>query len=221
MWVVRGADIACLAAAAVSMCPAACGGEVVRDGGLDAKVVAASDAGVTVLPGCDRRRCQGCCTREGSCVIGQEQGACGAEGEDCEDCSLSRGYGSFACRSGSCVSGVASFVGRDQCPGCVSIWSEGGYDCYSRIDRRACGGPAAPCVSCKPNEECAALSDGGWGCAPAKKPDACGATTCVGCCVGDVCALGTQDLACGSANGEACVDCTMTGARCQGRHCVL
>jgi hypothetical protein len=47
----------------------------------------------------------------------------------------------------------------------------------------------------------------------------CGASSCAtGCCVGDLCVQGTQDIACGSG-GIGCQDCTQNGRTCLGRTC--
>jgi hypothetical protein len=43
---------------------------------------------------------------------------------------------------------------------------------------------------------------------------ACSSETCAsGCCYGDICAQGNQDIACGT-RGFACLDCTTSGAVC-------
>ncbi|HTB73343.1 MAG TPA: hypothetical protein VK762_08855, partial [Polyangiaceae bacterium] len=41
----------------------------------------------------------------------------------------------------------------------------------------------------------------------------CNATNCAGCCIGDICAVGTQNVGCGLA-GAACQDCSADGGLC-------
>lgn len=47
----------------------------------------------------------------------------------------------------------------------------------------------------------------------------CSPATCNGCCDGDVCAVGNQDIACGTG-GEACADCTAMHYTCISATCM-
>jgi hypothetical protein len=48
--------------------------------------------------------------------------------------------------------------------------------------------------------------------------EGCSTATCTGCCDGNVCAQGDQDLACGSG-GAACQDCTKDHLTCVDNGC--
>jgi hypothetical protein len=55
-----------------------------------------------------------------------------------------------------------------------------------------------------------ANSSGGGHCEGAGQ---CNATNCAGCCSGDLCVEGAQNIACGSY-GDACQNCTDGGGEC-------
>jgi hypothetical protein len=59
------------------------------------------------------------------------------------------------------------------------------------------------------------IGDGGGSIEPECDPTRCS----TGCCYGNICAQGTQNIACGS-NGFACSDCSSFGEICSNRICI-
>jgi hypothetical protein len=77
-----------------------------------------------------------------------------------------------------------------------------------------CGHGGVSCSACGANERCLAFSSGGGSC-DATPP--CGPDSCAGCCFGNVCAVGDQNIACGSG-GMACATCS-DGGSCVANTC--
>jgi hypothetical protein len=106
---------------------------------------------------------------------------------------------------GSCGTGC----GPGNCKGCCTAGS-----CLLGQSDASCGNQGQACAACQIGAYCEVLgpSIGGVCHTP------CSPMSCKGCCSGDVCAVGTQDIACG-VGGAACVDCTPNG--CDAGACVL
>jgi hypothetical protein len=160
-----------------------------------------------------------CCREDGFCVTDDSTGAfCGFSGRPC-----------FSCAPNTCAVGydltndsmpVAEFAfcvrmqsscGPSNCEGCCQ--GSGGMPgetatCVLRGTINMCGLGGSPCMDCPPNEQCVPVSTGGSFC---QLNDPCSPDNCTGCCAGDVCAAGDQDIACGYG-GAACQSCADAGA---------
>ncbi|HVH47459.1 MAG TPA: hypothetical protein VM925_34225 [Labilithrix sp.] len=158
---------------------------------------------------CGPQNCGGCCNAAGRCVTGNDTTACGKQGEACDACALDE----------VCVpDGVPNArtcqkqptCGPGNCSGCCV-----GNQCVLSPTPTACGAKGAACKGCAANQVCSAQGT----CVSA---DVCSPATCAGCCVGDVCAVGTQQTACG-AGGGLCQNCAnQSPARvCQSGACQL
>jgi len=84
-------------------------------------------------------------------------------------------------------------------------------------DRPArCSAQPAPALGC---QECAPSNDGGDCVADSgvggqcEGVGTCDATSCAGCCAGNLCAVGTQSVGCGQ-RGVPCQDCSADGGLC-------
>lgn len=161
---------------------------------------------------CDPTSCDGCCVGD-ACLPGDSALACGTRGAQCSSCASGQ-----ACRpevgGGGRCEGLA-ICGPETCSGCCDADGQ----CVSGHDSGACGRRGQACEACGADEVCAANAANGRTCQP--RPT-CGPSTCPGCCVGDICAVGTQPNACGSG-GELCQSCSsQVPARvCQSGSCQL
>ena len=142
---------------------------------------------------CGPQNCGGCCNAAGQCVTGNDTTACGKQGEKCDSCA----FGEVCVADGlpnarTCQPQPS--CGPSNCPGCCV-----GNQCVVSTTPTACGTNGQVCKTCGPNQVCDANGNciTGGGCNPA---------TCAGCCVGDICAVGTQQNACGSG-GALCQNC--------------
>lgn len=163
----------------------------------------------------------GCCWK-GECVPALDLPArnlCGKNGEQCAECT---GKYSYDADVGGCFFGTCAYrqanCGPANCDGCCIGGPINGF-CAVGTFGVACGRGGQPCSRCYLSEgtgECVPQADGGGLCL-GKPP--CSATTCKGCCFGSVCAMGTQDFACG-VNGNACRDCVFMEQKCSGGQCV-
>jgi hypothetical protein len=166
---------------------------------------------VSVPPGgCSYATCSGCCDGNGGCHSGHDTSACGGQGEGCRTCDQ-------LCVDGICLN-LSSNCGPSTCPGCCL-----GTDvCTDGLHAGACGSGGMQCESCNPatgGGTCVASASGAGGACVTPVNAACDASSCpTGCCVGDLCVQGTQDIACGSG-GIGCQDCTQNGRTCIGRTC--
>jgi hypothetical protein len=162
--------------------------------------------------GCGPSTCTGCCMPDGSCdtaanspsIKAPPAGYCGSHGEQCIYCNQ-------FCLQGGCGAPVGN-CSASNCDGCCvgnGICADGKHD-------TACGHGGIMCEGCNPTSgggHCILEPSGSGGhCQFAPKP--CDQNSCPnGCCAGNICAQGTQDIACGTTGG-VCVDCTTTGTTC-------
>lgn len=138
---------------------------------------------------CSPATCAGCCVAPDVCAVGKDLIACGHDGMLCGDCrNLGAACVAVDGGGGTCAAGCTTA----NCPnGCCL-----GGVCV--VNEASSCGPS--CIDCAAKgQEC---SDGAC-------TGTCGPQNCAGCCLGDLCALGSQDLACGSG-GVRCTDCTGT-----------
>lgn len=164
------------------------------------------DSHVTQDGACGPVTCPGCCDATGACVLpGPKESLCGSNGEACEFCPEDAGF--LGCKSAACLK-VQPNCGPNNCNGCCFTFGGSSYGyCATGNHDTACGNAGAPCARCVPSEgtgQCVSRGDAGPGGTCTKA--ACSPSTCVGCCIGDVCAVGTQDLACGKG-GAGCSNC--------------
>jgi hypothetical protein len=104
------------------------------------------------------------------------------------------------CNASTCASGCCDIQGRCQ-PGDTVT---------------ACGTSGQACQDCPASayESCDAVQH-----VCLTELEQCGPSTCVGCCVQNVCYPGIDSPACGSG-GQACASCTAAGLACAGQQCV-
>jgi hypothetical protein len=156
-------------------------------------------------PTCGPQNCGGCCDGT-KCVIGSDATACGKQGQACTNCAAT---GKQCIPQGqpnerTCQTPVTCNAGN--CAGCCV-----GNDCVIATTPAACGKGGQACKACAMNESC----NSGI-CTPQAN---CGPGNCAGCCVGaDICAVGSQNTACGVA-GTQCLNCAGLGQVCQGGAC--
>lgn len=158
---------------------------------------------------CGPQNCGGCCNAAGQCVTGNDTTACGKQGQQCEACGASE-----VCvpdgqpNARTCQPQQA--CGPANCAGCCV-----GNQCVTTTTPLACGRNGQACKACGPSQTCDAQGQcvSGSDCNPA---------TCSGCCVGDICAVGTQQTACG-AGGAQCQNCAGQSPQrvCQSGTCQL
>ncbi|MBV9947805.1 MAG: hypothetical protein JOZ69_13200 [Myxococcales bacterium] len=176
------------------------------DGGSPAD--AQMDAFLPANGACGPNTCPfGCCDFSGQCIPrgAVDPNNCGIGGGACIACASNT-----TCQGGACV--------RAQ-PGCGPANCSDGCcldsnTCSSGASPVACGVGGGSCAACDLAHGQTCNADAGCGVPP---PPLCGAG-CAGCCSGDflfdqICAVGTQDIACG-AGGVRCQNCTGLGARC-------
>src|SRR5205823_957178 len=97
--------------------------------------------------------------------------------------------------------------GPDNCDGCCA-----GPACFRGINGRACGSGGKVCDDCYPDGVCLASGE----CTVSHA--LCTDQSCAGCCIGAICAVGSQDVACG-VMGANCINCTLVGERCRSGSC--
>ncbi|MDF2693309.1 MAG: hypothetical protein K0S65_1692 [Labilithrix sp.] len=152
---------------------------------------------------CGPQNCAGCCNAAGQCVAGNDTTACGIKGQQCDAC----GANETCSATGSCVPQPA--CGPGNCTGCCV-----NDQCVVATTPIACGTNGQVCKACGPGQVCDPLGNcvAGSGCNPATCP--------TGCCVGDICAVGSQPNACGTG-GALCQNCANQGRVCQSGTCQL
>lgn len=151
-------------------------------------------------PTCGPQNCGGCCQGT-TCVTGSDASACGRQGAACTNCTAT---GRVCGADRTCQTPVT--CGPANCPGCCV-----GNNCVVATTPAACGKGGEVCRGCGANESCNAGV-----CVPAPN---CGPANCAGCCIGnDVCAVGSQNTACG-VGGLQCANCAGNGQVCQGGTC--
>jgi hypothetical protein len=157
-------------------------------------------------PPCGPPTCPGgCCDQFGQCNAGTSDFACGAMAQRCVNCAQL----GESCQFQTCQTQVQ--CNAQTCPGgCCQ-----GNVCVGGGSNTACGRNGQQCQDCQSLGE---VCNGGGQCTP--PPPLCNPSSCPsGCCTGDVCAIGTQDSACGTG-GAQCRDCTSFNDVCSGQACV-
>ncbi len=143
---------------------------------------------------CGPQNCGGCCNKAGQCVIGTDTTACGKQGQSCDACASDE-----ICvpdgQPNARTCQPQQTCGPANCPGCCV-----GNQCVVSTTPLACGTNGQACKTCGPNQVCNALGECVAG-------SVCNPATCAGCCVGDICAVGSQQNACGSG-GALCQNCS-------------
>ena len=143
---------------------------------------------------CNAQNCNGCCTASGQCLPGGDTTACGRQGVACEACGTNEVCATSGPGAGTCQS--LPTCSPLNCPGCCV-----GNQCVVSTTPFACGVNGQVCKTCGPNQVC----DAGGQCVSGS---VCNPATCpTGCCVGDICAVGTQQNACGTG-GAQCQNCS-------------
>jgi hypothetical protein len=157
---------------------------------------------------CSPLNCSGCCDGK-VCRPGNTLAQCGANGAVCVVCSAGQQCVAAAPQGGSCQSSPACTAGA--CVGCCQ-----GNSCVNGGDDTICGNDGHVCQDCTAfGQICfqGACVDP-YGCSPA---------TCPGCCIGALCAVGNQDIACAvgppGTVGLKCNNCAAHGLRCVSKAC--
>lgn len=156
---------------------------------------------------CGPTTCSGCCTATGTCVTGRDTTSCGRGGQLCAPCDAGESCAASGANGGSCQAQTACSPAT--CKGCCV-----GNQCVTAPTAAACGTGGVTCQACPDGQVC----DPFGRCIPTT--NTCGLASCAGCCVGDICAVGTQSTACGVA-GDACVNCTLSDRVCEAGICEL
>jgi hypothetical protein len=148
----------------------------------------------------------GCCVGNLCLVTGRSDSACGWMGQACVACAPGETcVGSQCQKPPFCVGGV-------NCGGCCL-----GNQCVKGNADNACAWAAASV-----GDRCLDCTAQGLFCHNGYCTPGCSPSNCAGCCSGNVCATGTQVVACG-VGGVACNDCTVppafTGAVCEAGIC--
>jgi hypothetical protein len=156
---------------------------------------------------CGPSNCSGCCEAASVCAKGVNGVQCGQGGQQCQRCVPSEGTGQCVPQAGGGgLCNASTSCGPSNCQaGCCE-----GNLCVVGLSDAHCGNNAAPCQACPTGTQCVAAAGVGGQCSAV---GTCGPQSCPGCCSGNVCAYGNQDIACGTA-GAACNDCTAGGHRC-------
>ncbi|HEY3449805.1 MAG TPA: hypothetical protein VGK67_25850 [Myxococcales bacterium] len=182
---------------------------------------------------CDALSCPLGCCQGGECHTPTSAASCGTAGGTCADC----GAGADSCGDdGRCRCGAGSACQEDlRCEGgqCVCNATScptgccAGSACVKQPNLAACGLPATACQVCDPllADRCtdgACKCGSGTACQKGQRctPSGCvcDATSCPGCCSGDVCELGNTTSKCGT-NGAACAPCDDLADRCTAGVC--
>jgi hypothetical protein len=126
-------------------------------------------------------------------VTGNDTTACGKQGQACAACAFNQVCVQDGLPNARTCQ-VQATCGPNNCPGCCV-----GNQCVVATTPQACGTNGQACKACGPSQACGPLGTCVQG------PD-CNPVNCAGCCVGDICAVGTQNTACG-AGGGLCLNC--------------
>lgn len=171
---------------------------------------------------CPANTCLGCCNGI-ECKSGLELEACGKQGGQCSDCSLST---DSTCVEGNCSNCKADCEGKcegaadgcgNKCPASDCEGCCDGLVCKAGTENDACGKSGVACADCTTTDSvCESASGTCNNCQPdctnkcSGASDGCGGTclttTCNGCCSSTTCLAGTDNNACGK-NGEKCWVC--------------
>jgi len=142
-------------------------------------------------------------------MTGNDATACGKQGEACKACASDE-----ICvpdgQPNARTCQPQQTCGPATCPGCCV-----GNQCVVTTTPLACGTNGQACKTCGPNQVCDMLGNCVAG-------SVCNPASCGGCCVGDICAVGTQQNACGSG-GDLCQNCANQSPPrvCQSGSCQL
>jgi hypothetical protein len=148
----------------------------------------------------------GCCNGSGECVDPPTSGACGALGESCVECGAGMCMGAMGCLVPQPTCGPSNCGGC--CIGAV-VGDAAEAACFLGTDGNFCGHGGTNCGPCGEGQDCRPLLfDAGGFC---QANNSCDSTNCTGCCLGNVCAQGTQAEACG-IGGATCTNCGDGGA---------
>ena len=154
---------------------------------------------------CGPHNCAGCCDAAGRCVTGNDATACGAGGGACATCPVGEICGCVPPNARTCQAPPP--CGPANCAGCCV-----GNQCVIDTKPTACGARGEACKTCGTTETCSPTGV----CVDAGE---CNPTTCpTGCCVGSICAVGTQNTACGT-DGDVCQNCASQSRVCQSGTC--
>ncbi|MBL8951665.1 MAG: hypothetical protein JNK82_12865 [Myxococcaceae bacterium] len=149
--------------------------------------------------GCNANNCAGCC-RGSLCITEQNAFVCGAAGEACRACPPLRAEcspsGECGCGAGGvcglgqrCKEGVCVCDGVSCSDGCCQ-----GNECR-KADRDRCGFAGSSCTACDQRADSCSNGRCACGSGPACGPEQlchdgecrCNATSCPGCCDGNIC----------------------------------
>jgi hypothetical protein len=155
---------------------------------------------------CNQLNCRGCCMGI-VCVDGMTDSACGSNGDDCKACASGESCQIVYPWGGACE--APPFCSAN-CFGCCQD-----SQCMTGDSDTVCGGNTSACQDCTRFGAHCGMGLNGHKCVI---NSGCTAQSCAGCCYGDVCAVGTQAVACG-VMGAACVDCSHTGQVCVAGSC--
>jgi hypothetical protein len=188
---------------------------------LDGGGTASGPDGESVGGPCGPLTCpDGCCLDGGDCFVPSASDTsfanipCGSSGEVCAACPSGE-----TCLGGGCERDLQQTCTSANCAGCCffAVGSGGAStpstQCYDGSHDNFCGNGGGQCQRCTPatnGGHCVAESTGGGHCEDVGQ---CNSTNCAGCCSGDICAEGSQDVACGG-NGVACQNCAGDGGIC-------
>jgi hypothetical protein len=154
---------------------------------------------------CDASNCAGCCGGP-YCSTGLNNNLCGQGGAACIDCRP--GPDCQPAGTGGTCGGFAPCL---NCTGCCL-----NGQCVPGDADDQCGGLGHICDNCAvQSAQCLQLGGGDRGCGT---PLYCTNQSCAGCCLGAVCAVGTQDIACG-AMGATCISCSARMQKCLNGTC--
>lgn len=159
-------------------------------------------------PNCDGTNCPGCCLDSNTCGDGIAGDACGFGGHACQGCGPLASFKKCVLHDGGGGSCQATCDGSN-CHGCCD-----GTTCLLGQSQSSCGELGAACTACPTGQLCKVQgASAGGSCAVP-----CSPASCKGCCAGDVCAVGDQDIACGLGGG-ACANCSTSHLSCAAGAC--
>ena len=150
--------------------------------------------------GCGPENCTGCCSPEGQCLPGDEILACGSGGATCAFCNVNEECAVLGADAPTACVPKEVRCGPSNCEGCCD--SAGA--CVRGSTSSACGSGGYACRVCDDDSTCVDSGESeAFVCQPR---GGCGPANCSGCCIGDICAVGSQQNACGKG-GEQCRNC--------------
>ncbi len=166
-------------------------------------------------PACNATNCTGCCVGS-TCLVGTQPQACGTAGQLCATCGATGSCLPVGGNKGGVCQGPPPPVcGPANCNGCCQ-----NNVCVAGTATDACGTKGEQCQTCATGGTCAPVGTGvgQGGTCQTPPPPPCGPTTCTGCCFNGLCAVGSQDTACGT-NGGTCSDCSRSTRVCTAGAC--